>query len=138
MTTAREYLTGVKARVAAAEPGPWQVDVMAVDGRTHYEVVTVAPEGGAICNPVDLDDAELIAHAPTDLARMEAALAAALYACDEEDNPESAREAIREARQEELAYGEKSAEERMSAYISGQRMAARTIRRAITTYLERP
>ena len=85
--TARVVLEGIKARLAAATPGPWTHD-------EAFNASFVCAGEGAVADTwiarwdnrpgrkQDKADAEFIAAAPTDVARLTAALEAALEACD--------------------------------------------------------
>lgn len=69
----------IRARLAAANPPPW---VLRNDGPNLADVFTEDPDcerewGGHIAAYVERADAELIAHAPTDLADLLADLEAA-------------------------------------------------------------
>lgn len=67
-----EHLAEIKARLEAATPGPWFVS--SDDGCTvSYACVALARMSGS--HPVDAANAALIAHAPTDIAALLAALA---------------------------------------------------------------
>lgn len=64
--TTTALLGQVKARLAAATPGPWVVDTGGFD-----TIAQVCSEDWAIHDGhIDIGDAQLIAHAPIDLARL--------------------------------------------------------------------
>lgn len=79
MTPTQSLIAEVRARLEKASPGPWKISARQGSGymasiRTSVpfskEVAFVTSNcgttGGSLCDP----DAQLIAHAPTDLARL--------------------------------------------------------------------
>ncbi len=72
-------LLAIKARLSAATPGPWgmtRVMCEATEILQVYSESTQNPEcsGEWVAEPANRADQELIAHAPTDLARLIQAL----------------------------------------------------------------
>lgn len=72
-------LDAIKARLTAATPGPWRVSRQNIDERPGTsEVCDLVNDCWVIVEHNDLgryeDDADLIAHAPTDLAYLCATL----------------------------------------------------------------
>ena len=90
--TAREVLDGIKGRLAAATPGPWKANTDGtIDGTNYAEVIcrgqvdcmAYCYGGTSVIEGDNLAaDAEFIAAAPSTVARLTAALEAALDACD--------------------------------------------------------
>lgn len=73
MTDVRKELDAIRARLDAAEPGPWFTSGRWwLEGVNHY--VVDGPKGPMTRNDLAYlyteADAELVAHAPTDLARL--------------------------------------------------------------------
>jgi hypothetical protein len=84
--TAREVLDGIKARLAAATPGPWKAEPVESGSFAHIESRVYSLRGSHILlSPTDGEagqakttDAEFIAAAPADVARLTAAVEAVL------------------------------------------------------------
>ena len=75
--TALEWLDTVRARLDAATPGPWEA--ARPDFRFPAHVITGGPSNtDLVATNVPERDAALVAHAQTDLDRMERALRAVL------------------------------------------------------------
>ncbi len=71
--SALEWLDAVRARLDAATPGPW--DAARPDFRFPAHVITGGPSNtDLVATNVPERDAALVAHAQTDLDRMERAL----------------------------------------------------------------
>lgn len=61
----------IKARLAAATPGPWQtITTVETDIGTEHLVTEADMDAGCIGTSPQAADAELIANAPTDLAAL--------------------------------------------------------------------
>lgn len=84
-----DRLSEIEARLAAATPGPWEADVFPVRKRSRKtgRVLAYRPEDGSVGSVsvipsdgmygvMDGPDAELIAHAPADLAALVAVVKA--------------------------------------------------------------
>jgi len=91
-------LQPLKDRLAAATPGPWEarVDDLTddVDVVHDQEQVSFVATCGEKRFPRALEDAEFIAHAPTDQAKLIAAIEAVLGVCTEFDEVAEASSAI--------------------------------------------
>lgn len=74
--TLTEFLTGIKGRVAAATPGPWQIkpgEYVSFLGEQFFQVLNTHPDKDGdltlvSANRTSLENAALIASSPTDLA----------------------------------------------------------------------
>lgn len=83
--TARDALDGIKARLAGATPGPWEFDGDTVCQKSgnYAEVIPTTVNcmsycyGGSVQRP-ETPDAEFIAAAPMDVARLVGAVEAVL------------------------------------------------------------
>jgi hypothetical protein len=87
--TARDILDGIKALLGAATPGPWVARQDFIDGGVPDNSITLNGGGrgdyiGTIALHYDVRaaNAEFIAAAPTDIARLVAAVEALLYIAD--------------------------------------------------------
>lgn len=63
-----DWISEIEDRLAAATPGPWEIDNDGVNGK----IASVGPVYGYDYDSLEItaDDADLIAHAPADLARL--------------------------------------------------------------------
>lgn len=66
--------SGIRARLAAATPGPWSTEPSPPDWPGREGSVVVTPDGDLGGDYLDEADADLIAHAPADLAALLAEL----------------------------------------------------------------
>ena len=91
--TAREVLDGIKERLAAATPGPWEFDGAEITTVPDYESDNPTPwkavmdcevscgsycYGGSVAMSIGDDDRAFIAAAPVDVARLTRAVEAVL------------------------------------------------------------
>jgi hypothetical protein len=74
--TTRDRLDAIAARMEAATPGPWELSD--AGGPSGGMVISLAGRGRFVADMARDTDADLIAHAPTDLDAMHAALTAVL------------------------------------------------------------
>jgi hypothetical protein len=81
--TARDVLDGIKARLSAATPGPWD----RLDAQIRHTQIDgwVDPDGRAAAQAQTESDIQFVMSAPTDVARLTAAVDAALLVAEEFD-----------------------------------------------------